>query len=165
MNVLLFICLPLWYLTGNTKDKIISELDKIQLEVTEHMEESRDHRDRMNQDVHRFKNMLLVEMGDCRRSGDGLEKRLSKLEGVCGRLTRVSDTIDKIREGLALAYISFVILITIFHFLSVISLLLPLISTTVFPSFFIPLFSILVIYFNSLPWMSTKFRMHLLQGW
>ncbi|XP_037550679.1 EMILIN-1 [Nematolebias whitei] len=85
---------------GNTKDKIISELDKIQQEVTEHMEESRDYRDRMNQDVHRFKNMLLVEMGDCRRSGDGLEKRLSKLEGVCGRLTRVSDTIDKIREGL-----------------------------------------------------------------
>lgn len=80
------------------------------------MEESRDYRDRMNQDVHRFKNMLLVEMAECRRSGDGLEKRLSNLEGVCGRLTRVSDTIDKIREGLALAYLS-IILTTIFHFL------------------------------------------------
>lgn len=101
------------------------------------MEESRDYRDRMNQDVHRFKNMLLVELGDCRRSGDGLEKRLSKLEGVCGRLTRVSDTIDKIREGLALAYVSFVILIFIFNFLSLISLLLPLISTI--PIFLYPI--------------------------
>ncbi|XP_024864079.1 EMILIN-1-like isoform X2 [Kryptolebias marmoratus] len=85
---------------GNTKDKIISELDKIQQEVTEHIEGSQDRMNRMDQDVHRFKNVLLVEMGDCRRSGDGLEKRLSKLEGVCGRLDGVSDTIDKIREGL-----------------------------------------------------------------
>uniref|UniRef100_A0A673C1E0 Elastin microfibril interfacer 1b n=1 Tax=Sphaeramia orbicularis TaxID=375764 RepID=A0A673C1E0_9TELE len=85
---------------GNTKDKIISELDKIQQEVTEHIEESRDRLDGVDRDVRRFENTMLVEMGDCKRSGDGLEKRLSKLEGVCGRLDGVSDSIHKIKEGL-----------------------------------------------------------------
>ncbi|XP_053722736.1 EMILIN-1-like [Synchiropus splendidus] len=85
---------------GNTKDKIISELDKIQQEVTEHVEDSRDRMDSMERDIRRFESTLLVEMGDCRRSGDGLEKRLSKLEGVCGRLDGVSDSVSKIKEGL-----------------------------------------------------------------
>ncbi|XP_026234463.1 EMILIN-1-like isoform X3 [Anabas testudineus] len=85
---------------GNTKDKIISELDKIQQEVTEHAEESRNRLDGMDRDVSRFESTLLVEMGDCKRSGDGLEKRLSKLEGLCGRLDGVSDSIRKIKEGL-----------------------------------------------------------------
>ncbi|XP_056267904.1 EMILIN-1-A-like isoform X2 [Pseudoliparis swirei] len=85
---------------GNTKDKIISELDKIQQEVTEHIEDSRDRLDAVDGDVRRFQSTLLVEMGDCRRSGDGLEKRLSKLEGICGRLDGVSDSIVKIKEGL-----------------------------------------------------------------
>ncbi|XP_067348743.1 EMILIN-1-A-like isoform X2 [Channa argus] len=85
---------------GNTKDKLISELDKIQQEVSEHIEESRDRLDRMDQDVRRFESTMMVEMGDCKRSGDGLEKRLSKLEGVCGTLDGVSDSIQKIKEGL-----------------------------------------------------------------
>ncbi|XP_049575102.1 EMILIN-1b isoform X1 [Syngnathus scovelli] len=85
---------------GNTKDKIISELDKIQQEVTEHIEESRDQLDGMDRDLRRFESTILVEMGDCKRSGDGLEKRLSKLEGICGRLDGVYDSIHKIKEGL-----------------------------------------------------------------
>lgn len=88
-------------LTGNTKDKIISELDKIQQEVTEHIEDSRERLDGMDQNVRRFESTLLVEMGDCKRSGDGLEKRLSKLEGVCRRLDDVSDSVHKIKEGVA----------------------------------------------------------------
>ncbi|XP_041704240.1 EMILIN-1 [Coregonus clupeaformis] len=85
---------------GNTKNKIISELDKIQQEVTEHIEESRDRLDGVDRDVRRFESTLVVEMGDCKRSGDGLEKRLSKMEGVCGRLDGVSDSLQKIKEGL-----------------------------------------------------------------
>nr|XP_020458269.1 EMILIN-1 [Monopterus albus] len=83
---------------GNTKD--ISELDKMQQEVTEHTEKSQDSLDGMGRDIRRFENMVMVEMGDCKRSGDGLEKRLSKLEGVCGRLDSVSNSIHKIKEGL-----------------------------------------------------------------
>ncbi|XP_077569289.1 EMILIN-1-A-like [Stigmatopora nigra] len=85
---------------GNTKDKIFSELDKIQQDLTEHIEESRDRLDGMDQDVRRFESMMLLEIGDCKRSGDGLEKRLSKLDGVCGRLDGVYDSIHKIKEGL-----------------------------------------------------------------
>lgn len=43
--------------------------------------------------------MLLVEMGQCKKSGDGLEKRLSKLEDVSGRLDGVFDSIIKFKEG------------------------------------------------------------------
>ncbi|XP_016520530.1 EMILIN-1b [Poecilia formosa] len=85
---------------GNTKDKIISELDKIQQEVTEHVQRSQERLDRTDRDVRRLESMLVAETGDCRRSGDGLEKRLSKLEGVCARLDGVSDSISKVKEGL-----------------------------------------------------------------
>ncbi|KAL6477256.1 hypothetical protein MHYP_G00130910 [Metynnis hypsauchen] len=85
---------------GNTKDKIISEIDKIQQEVTEHIEDSKLRFDNMDQDVKRFGNNFVVEMGDCKRTGDGLDKRLSKLEGICGRLDSVSDNLQKIKEGL-----------------------------------------------------------------
>lgn len=61
----------------------------------------------MDHDVRRFESMLLVEMGDCKRSGDGLEKRLSKLEGVCGRLDGVSDSIHKIKEGIVHINVTF----------------------------------------------------------
>lgn len=63
------------------------------------MEDSRDMVDGMERDVRRLESLLLVETGDCRRSGDGLEKRLSKLEGVCGRLDGVSDSIVKLNQG------------------------------------------------------------------
>uniref|UniRef100_A0A3B3B9K8 EMILIN-1-like n=1 Tax=Oryzias melastigma TaxID=30732 RepID=A0A3B3B9K8_ORYME len=85
---------------GNTKDKIISELDKIQQELTEHTEDSRDHLDRTEQRLRQLERILLVDTADCRKSEDMLEKRLSKLEGVCGRLDGVSDSIHKITEGL-----------------------------------------------------------------
>uniref|UniRef100_A0A8B9GRS0 Elastin microfibril interfacer 1b n=1 Tax=Astyanax mexicanus TaxID=7994 RepID=A0A8B9GRS0_ASTMX len=85
---------------GNTKDKIISEIDKIQQEVTEHIEDSKLRFDNVDRDVKRFGNNFVVEMGDCKRTGDGLDKRLSKLEGVCGRLDSVSDSLQKIKEGL-----------------------------------------------------------------
>ncbi|XP_067223471.1 EMILIN-1b isoform X1 [Chanodichthys erythropterus] len=85
---------------GNTKDKIISEIDKIQQEMTEHIEDSRVRFDNIDQDVRRFGNNFVVEMGDCKRTGDGLDKRLSKLEVVCSRFDSVSDNIQKIKEGL-----------------------------------------------------------------
>ncbi|XP_051502862.1 EMILIN-1-like isoform X2 [Myxocyprinus asiaticus] len=85
---------------GNTKDKIITEIDKIQQEMTEHIEDSRIRFDNVDRDVRRFGNNFVVEMGDCKRTGHGLEKRLSKLEVVCGRLDSVSDSLQKIKEGL-----------------------------------------------------------------
>lgn len=71
---------------GNTKDKIISEIDKIQQELTEHIEHSKMRFDSVDR--------------DCKRTGDSLDKRLSKLEGICGRLDSLSDNLQKIKEGL-----------------------------------------------------------------
>ncbi|TRY90329.1 hypothetical protein DNTS_015225, partial [Danionella cerebrum] len=85
---------------GNTKDKIISEIDKIQQEMSEHIEDSRMRFDGVDKDVRRFGNNFVVEMGDCKRTGDGLDKRLSKLEVVCGRFDSVSDNLQKIKDGL-----------------------------------------------------------------
>ncbi|XP_066532076.1 EMILIN-1b isoform X2 [Hoplias malabaricus] len=85
---------------GNTKDKIISEIDKIQQEMTEHIEDSKIRFENVDRDVRRFGNSLVVEMGDCKRTNDGLDKRLSKLEAICGRLDAVSENVHKIKEGL-----------------------------------------------------------------
>ncbi|KAI1897839.1 hypothetical protein AGOR_G00087400 [Albula goreensis] len=85
---------------SNTKDKIISEIDKIQQEVNEHIEDSRGRFDHVGKEIIRFGNNFMVEMGDCKKSGDGLEKRLSKLENVCGRLDSVNDGLQKIKDGL-----------------------------------------------------------------
>ncbi|KAL4623861.1 EMILIN-1 [Arapaima gigas] len=74
---------------SNTKDKIITEIDKIQQELSEHTEESRI----------RFE-LAEKEMGNCKTSKDGLEKRLSKMESVCGRLDSFSNNIQKIKDGL-----------------------------------------------------------------
>ncbi|XP_045889164.1 EMILIN-1-like [Micropterus dolomieu] len=68
---------------GNTKDKIISELDKIQQEVTEHIEESGERLDGMGRDVQRFESTLLVEIGD-------FECVFSGLPGVDAHVPRLS---------------------------------------------------------------------------
>ncbi|KAG7461135.1 hypothetical protein MATL_G00206720 [Megalops atlanticus] len=85
---------------SNTKDKIISEIDKIQQEVTEHIEDSKGRFDHVDREIIRFGNNFMVEMGDCKRSGDGLEKRISKMEAVCGRLDSLSEGLQKIKDGL-----------------------------------------------------------------
>lgn len=79
---------------GNTKDKIISELDKIQQEVTEHVEDSKMRFDNIIRDIKRFGNSFVE------RTSNGLDKRITKLEGVCGRLDSVSENLQKIKDGL-----------------------------------------------------------------
>ncbi|XP_064411500.1 EMILIN-1-A [Latimeria chalumnae] len=85
---------------GATKNKIITELNKIQQEVKDHVEESEDRFEHLNKEIQRFGSNILVEMGDCKRSSGGLEERLSKLEKICGKLDDVSGSLGKIKEGL-----------------------------------------------------------------
>uniref|UniRef100_W5NG76 Elastin microfibril interfacer 1a n=1 Tax=Lepisosteus oculatus TaxID=7918 RepID=W5NG76_LEPOC len=75
------------YDLSNTKDKIISEIDKIQQEVSEHIEDSKGRFDH-------------VKMGDCKQSSNALEKRITKMENLCGKLDSVSDSLQKIKDGL-----------------------------------------------------------------
>lgn len=42
----------------------------------------------------------MTEIGECRRTSDGLDRRLTKVEGVCGRLDSFSDSLEKITGGL-----------------------------------------------------------------
>ncbi|KAK6488866.1 EMILIN-1-like isoform X1 [Huso huso] len=85
---------------GTTKDKIISEIDKIQQEVNEHIEDSKGRFDHVSREIHRFGNNFMVEMGDCKQSSDGLEKRISKMENLCGKLDTVSGSLERIKDGL-----------------------------------------------------------------
>ncbi|XP_015201223.1 EMILIN-1b [Lepisosteus oculatus] len=88
------------YDLSNTKDKIISEIDKIQQEVSEHIEDSKGRFDHVSKEIHRFGNNFMVEMGDCKQSSNALEKRITKMENLCGKLDSVSDSLQKIKDGL-----------------------------------------------------------------
>lgn len=47
-----------------------------------------------------IKSNYVTEIGECRRTSDGLDRRLTKVEGVCGRLDSFSDSLEKITGGL-----------------------------------------------------------------
>ncbi|XP_028858668.1 EMILIN-1-like isoform X2 [Denticeps clupeoides] len=85
---------------GNTKDQIMSEIDKVQKKVTEHIEDGRARFEDLRSEIHNLSNNLVVEMGECKRSGKGLERRLSKMEVACGHLDFVSSNLQKIKDGL-----------------------------------------------------------------
>ncbi|XP_043920119.1 EMILIN-1 [Protopterus annectens] len=83
-----------------TKNKIMSEIDKIQQDVTEHIKESEDRFNHINGKIEWFEKKLMTEMGDCKKSAGGMDERVSKLENVCSRLDSVSDSLQRIKEGL-----------------------------------------------------------------
>ncbi|XP_034755786.1 EMILIN-1a isoform X2 [Etheostoma cragini] len=84
----------------NTKDDLISEVDNLQKELTEHVDDSEIQFGDLRKEIQIIRSNYVTEVGECRRSGDGLERRLSKLEGVCQHLDSFSDSLDRIREGL-----------------------------------------------------------------
>lgn len=65
------------------------------------MENRQDDLEGTERNIRRLESMLLLETGDCKKSADGLEKRLSKLEDVSGRLDGVLDSIVQMKEGSA----------------------------------------------------------------
>ncbi|XP_014448581.1 EMILIN-1 [Tupaia chinensis] len=74
---------------GATKDSIISEINRLQQEATEHATESEE----------RFRGLEegQAQAGQC----PGLEGRLGRLEGVCERLDTVAGGLQGLREGLS----------------------------------------------------------------
>lgn len=85
---------------GTTKDRIITEINRVQQEVTEHVGESDVRFQDLGHEIHQFSGTLQVEASDCRRASGGLAERLAKLEGTCERLDHVSGSLRKIKEGL-----------------------------------------------------------------
>ncbi|KAM5292697.1 EMILIN-1 [Ctenodactylus gundi] len=74
---------------GATKDSIISEINRLQQEATEHITESEE----------RFRGLEegQAQAGQC----PSLEGRLGRLEGVCERLDTVAGGLQGLREGLS----------------------------------------------------------------
>ncbi|XP_042359190.1 EMILIN-1a [Plectropomus leopardus] len=84
----------------NTKDNIISEVDNLQRELTDHVDDSKTRFGSLGKEIQIIRSNYATEVGECRRSSDGLDTRLSKLEGVCARLDIFSDSLERIKEGL-----------------------------------------------------------------
>uniref|UniRef100_UPI0037E85912 EMILIN-1-A n=1 Tax=Semicossyphus pulcher TaxID=241346 RepID=UPI0037E85912 len=84
----------------NSKDNIMSEVDDLQKELTEHVDDSKIRFGSLGKEIQVIRSNFVTEVGECRRSSDGLDRRLSKLEGVCGRFDSFSDSLERIKEGL-----------------------------------------------------------------
>ncbi|XP_023286034.1 EMILIN-1-like [Seriola lalandi dorsalis] len=84
----------------NNKDDIVSEVNNLQKDLTEHAEDSRSRFDSLGREIQIIRSNYVTEVGECRRASDGLDRRLSKLEGVCGRFDSFSDSLERIKEGL-----------------------------------------------------------------
>ncbi|KAE8605719.1 hypothetical protein XENTR_v10015300 [Xenopus tropicalis] len=85
---------------GTTKDKIITEINKIQEEVTDHIGDNTEKFDNVHKEIERFQTTVLEETQDCRRSASFLEERVSKLENMCVKLDTVAGSLSKIKENL-----------------------------------------------------------------
>ncbi|XP_051511750.1 EMILIN-1a [Myxocyprinus asiaticus] len=82
------------------KDKLNSELDQIQEDLNKHIDNSKGRFDGIGHDISSFNSNMMIEMGECKHSRDGLEKRLLKMERVCSRLDSLSENLQRIKEGL-----------------------------------------------------------------
>ncbi|XP_041814610.1 EMILIN-1a [Chelmon rostratus] len=85
---------------NSAKDNVISEVDNLQKELTEHVDDSKIRFGSLGKELQIIRSNYVTEVGECRRSSDGLDRRLSKLEGVCGRFDSFSDSLERIKEGL-----------------------------------------------------------------
>lgn len=54
----------------------------------------------LGNEIQIIKSNYVTEIGECRRTTDGLDQRLTKVEGVCARLDSFSDSLERISGGL-----------------------------------------------------------------
>ncbi|XP_017311195.1 EMILIN-1a [Ictalurus punctatus] len=81
-----------------SKNKIFSQIDKIQGGLDEHIEDSQEQFKSISHDIQKFNSSLLVETSECKHASEGLEKRLLKMENVCGRLDSLSENLQQIQN-------------------------------------------------------------------
>lgn len=72
----------------------------MQKELTEHVDDSKIRFNNLGNEIEIIRSNYMTEVGECRQASDGLDRRISKLEGVCGRFDSLSDSLERIKEGL-----------------------------------------------------------------
>lgn len=72
----------------------------MQKELTEHVDDSKIRFGSLGKDIQIIRSNYVTEMGECRRSSEGLDQRFAKLEEVCGHFDSFSDSLERIKEGL-----------------------------------------------------------------
>ncbi|TRY99816.1 hypothetical protein DNTS_014880 [Danionella cerebrum] len=80
-----------------SKGNIYTELDQIHDDLNKHKDDSKARFDSLSS----FNSNVMIEMGECKLSQEGLNKRLSKMEDVCGRLDSLSGNLQTIKDGLS----------------------------------------------------------------
>lgn len=83
---------------GTSKNKIFSQIDKIQDWLDEHVEDSQEQFKNITHNIQKFSSNLLLEIAECKHADEGLEKRLLKMENVCGRLDSLSENLQQIKN-------------------------------------------------------------------
>ncbi|CAL8311963.1 unnamed protein product [Lota lota] len=81
-------------------DYIIANVSAIRQDLRDHLEVSRVRLDGLRVQVQVLRDDMLTEVGECRRSSDGLDRRLARLEGIGGRLDAVSVGLRSVKTGL-----------------------------------------------------------------
>ncbi|XP_077366533.1 EMILIN-1-A isoform X1 [Festucalex cinctus] len=84
----------------DTQDGIQSEVDNLKNDLAEHVEDSNVRFGSLGKDIEVIRGNYVTEVGECRRASDGLERRLDKLDGLCGRFDSFSESLRRIKEGL-----------------------------------------------------------------
>ncbi|XP_049611976.1 EMILIN-1-A [Syngnathus scovelli] len=84
----------------DTNDRIDSEVDNLKNILAKHEDDSSIRFGNFGKDIEVIRSNYVTEVGECRRASDGLEHRLAKLEGLCGRFDSFSDSLQRIKEGL-----------------------------------------------------------------
>ncbi|KAG7508204.1 EMILIN-1-like [Solea senegalensis] len=84
----------------NSKDEIISEVNNLQTELMEHVDDSKIRLDSLGNEIQIITSNYVKEVTECRRTSEGLDRRITTLEGVCVHADSFSDGLDGIKDGL-----------------------------------------------------------------
>ncbi|KAJ3607287.1 hypothetical protein NHX12_026798 [Muraenolepis orangiensis] len=79
---------------------IIADVNTIQQDLKDHLEDSGLRLSGLSTQVEILRSDHLTEVGECRRSGEGLDRRLAGLEGITGRLDSVTAGLRSVKTGL-----------------------------------------------------------------
>nr|XP_015803854.2 EMILIN-1a [Nothobranchius furzeri] len=84
----------------NQKDNTVSVVTDLQNELADHIDDTKNQFGNLDKEIQIIRNNYATEVRECRRSRDGLDQRISKLEGVCVRMDSFSNSLERIKEGL-----------------------------------------------------------------